>query len=73
MKLPGTAWLELSIEEEASGTRYRQRALFQPRGLGGQIYWRAIVPFHGIVFGEMVRNITLEAERVQSATKEPAP
>jgi uncharacterized protein YbjT (DUF2867 family) len=62
MKLPGTAWLELSVGEDESGTFYHQRALFQPRGLGGQAYWRIIAPFHGIVFGGMVRNIVRAAE-----------
>jgi uncharacterized protein YbjT (DUF2867 family) len=62
MKLPGTAWLELSVGEDESGTFYHQRALFQPRGLGGQAYWRMIAPFHGIVFGGMVRNIVRAAE-----------
>jgi uncharacterized protein YbjT (DUF2867 family) len=62
MKLPGTAWLELSVGEDESGTFYHQRALFQPRGLGGHAYWRMIAPFHGIVFGGMVRNIVRAAE-----------
>jgi uncharacterized protein YbjT (DUF2867 family) len=62
MKLPGTAWLELSVGEDVNGTFYHQRALFQPRGLGGHAYWRIIAPFHGIVFGGMVRNIVRAAE-----------
>jgi uncharacterized protein YbjT (DUF2867 family) len=62
MKLPGTAWLELTVGEDEAGTYYRQRAVFRPRGLGGHAYWRAIAPFHGIVFGGMVRNIVRAAE-----------
>lgn len=63
MKLPGLAWLELSIEhDEAGHTVYRQRALFHPRGLLGQLYWAGISPFHGIVFGGMVRNIAKAAQ-----------
>ncbi len=65
MKLPGLAWLELSVDRDQAGqTRYRQRAIFQPRGLAGHAYWRSIAPFHGVVFGGMVRNITQAAERV---------
>ena len=62
MKLPGTAWLELTVGEDGAGTYYRQRAVFRPRGLGGHAYWRIIAPFHGIVFGGMVRNIVRAAE-----------
>ncbi len=63
MKLPGLAWLELLVEDDDSGrTVFRQRALFHPRGLMGQLYWKAISPFHGIVFGGMQRNIAKAAE-----------
>lgn len=62
MKLPGTAWLELTVGEDDSGVYYHQRAVFRPRGLGGHAYWRLISPFHGIVFGGMVRNIVRAAE-----------
>jgi hypothetical protein len=64
MKLPGLAWLELAAGRDRNGrTTYRQRAIFQPRGLAGHVYWRSISPFHGVVFGGMLRNITAAAER----------
>ncbi|MBB5857668.1 SDR family oxidoreductase [Amycolatopsis umgeniensis] len=63
MKLPGRAWLELGVEsDEDGGTIYRQRAVFEPHGLAGHAYWKAIAPFHGVVFGGMVRNITGAAQ-----------
>nr|WP_273481698.1 SDR family oxidoreductase [Kribbella italica] len=63
MRLPGLAWLELIVDEDTEGrTIFRQRALFHPRGLPGQLYWWAIKPFHGIVFGGMQRNIARAAE-----------
>jgi hypothetical protein len=66
MKLPGRAWLELSAGQDLDGlTTYRQRAIFQPRGLAGHAYWRSISPFHGVVFGGMLRNITAAAERAE--------
>jgi len=69
MKLPGLAWLELSVGQNENGqTTYRQRAIFQPRGLAGHAYWRSISPFHGIVFGGMLRNITAAAERAARRT-----
>ncbi len=63
MKLPGLAWLELGVEEREGRTTFRQRALFSPRGLAGHLYWWAVAPFHGVVFGGMVRNIAAAAER----------
>ncbi|MFD2420639.1 SDR family oxidoreductase [Amycolatopsis pigmentata] len=64
MLLPGRAWLELSVVPAADGgSTYRQRAIFAPRGLAGHLYWKAIAPFHGLIFGGMVRNITGAAEK----------
>lgn len=62
MRLPGLAWLDLSVSERDGRTWYRQRALFHPRGLPGQLYWWAVWPFHGIVFGRMLRNVRRAAE-----------
>ena len=59
MRLPGLAWLELEVKQNEQGqTVYRQRAIYHPRGLAGHAYWWAVWPFHGIVFGSMVKNIT---------------
>jgi len=68
MKLPGLAWLELSAGKDYDGmTTYSQRAIFQPHGLAGHAYWRSISPFHGVVFGGMLKNITAAAERAERA------
>ncbi|HKG51845.1 MAG TPA: SDR family oxidoreductase [Actinomycetales bacterium] len=70
MRLPGLAWLELRVEQDASGrTVFRQRALFHPRGLAGHAYWAAIKPFHGIVFGGMQRGIAQAAARSEQAAE----
>ena len=42
-------------------------------GLAGHTYWRSISPFHGLVFGGMLRNITAAAERASRAPDKPAP
>ncbi len=64
MRLPGLAWLDLRVERGENGaTVYDQRALFHPRGLAGHLYWWSVAPFHGIVFGSMVRNIARTAEQ----------
>jgi len=63
MRVPGKAWLELTVEPgEAGGSVYFQRAIFFPKGLGGRLYWIAILPLHGIIFSEMTRRITAKAE-----------
>ncbi|MFD9789926.1 SDR family oxidoreductase [Streptomyces sp. NPDC059070] len=68
MRLPGLAWLEMYAEETPDGrTRYRQRALFHPRGFLGHVYWWSVSPFHAVVFGGMARNITRAAERADRA------
>ncbi|MDI3385236.1 SDR family oxidoreductase [Streptomyces sp. B-S-A8] len=68
MRLPGLAWLEMYAEVDDTGrTRYRQRALFHPRGLLGHAYWWSVFPFHAVVFGGMARNITQAAAKGMSA------
>jgi uncharacterized protein YbjT (DUF2867 family) len=63
MKVPGLAWLELGVSAGSTGgSVYRQKAIFVPHGLAGQIYWWSVAPFHGVVFGGMVRNIVSTAE-----------
>jgi uncharacterized protein YbjT (DUF2867 family) len=62
MKVPGRAWLELSVEPDGTGSVYRQRAVFFPRGLSGRLYWLAVLPFHNFIFKPMARNIARAAE-----------
>lgn len=68
MRVPGRAWLELRVEPREGGSRYRQRAVFFPRGLAGRLYWLAILPFHGIVFSGMANRIVVEAEHPAPVT-----
>jgi len=67
MILPGKAWLEFRIEEiEVAGKKVRkisQDATFSPRGLGGQLYWFAVSPFHVLVFPRMLANLVRSANR----------
>ncbi len=62
MRMPGLGWLEFRLDEDGPGRcRLTQRATFHPRGLAGHVYWKAIAPFHGIVFGGMIRNLAAAA------------
>ena len=63
MILPGKAWLEFTLEEIDGRVKAKQVATFQPRGLGGQLYWRVIAPFHWLLFPTMLKNICKAAER----------
>lgn len=58
MKLPGEAWLQFKICEEPDGNYLEQLAAYRPDGLVGRLYWYAVLPFHFIIFGGMVQNIT---------------
>lgn len=53
MKLPGEAWLEFKIVKD----ELVQTATFRPLGLLGRLYWYSVFPFHGFIFGGMIRNI----------------
>lgn len=76
MKLPGTAWLEFTIEPLGDGSRITQTASFEPRGLPGLLYWKSLYPVHRVLFRRMVRNIARaaeagEAQPVQGAARSP--
>ncbi len=67
MVLPGKAWLEFTIIEKGGKRTVRQEASFSPRGLGGQLYWYAVLPFHIFVFPTMMRNLIRKANRTDYA------
>jgi uncharacterized protein YbjT (DUF2867 family) len=74
MKVPGLAWLEMRATEadDGRGSVYDQRAVFFPRGLGGRLYWFAILPFHGVIFNGMANRITATAEKATRDRRSPA-
>jgi hypothetical protein len=53
MKLPGEAWLEFNVSEKV----LHQTATFRPRGLWGRDYWYLVLPFHAIIFKNMIKKI----------------
>ena len=54
MKLPGEAWLEFQIQDN----HLIQTASFRPKGLLGRLYWYSVLPFHGIIFMGLIKNLT---------------
>jgi uncharacterized protein YbjT (DUF2867 family) len=53
MKLPGEAWLEFKIINH----RLVQIATFRPLGLWGRMYWYSVIPFHGLIFRNMLKKL----------------
>jgi uncharacterized protein YbjT (DUF2867 family) len=73
MKVPGEAWLEFEVQPTSATTStIVQTAIFAPRGLGGHLYWHVLYPFHGLIFGRMVRRLAAQAE-ARGASRPPAP
>lgn len=57
MKLPGDAWLEFKVQYLEGRHKLVQTATFRPLGVWGRIYWYMVLPFHGIIFKHMNRNM----------------
>lgn len=62
MVLPGRAWLEFEVEPNGSRCTLRQTAEFDPSGWLGHLYWYALYPVHGLIFGNMLKQIARAAE-----------
>ncbi len=63
MRLPGRAWLEFQVEPDPAGggSCITQTALFDPSGLAGRLYWRALAPLHAWIFAGLLRAIARRA------------
>jgi len=57
MKLPGKAWLEFTIDNEIDGNRLSVRAFFHTTTLFGKLYWYIFLPFHHLIFRELIIQI----------------
>ncbi|MCK5879118.1 MAG: SDR family oxidoreductase, partial [Holophagae bacterium] len=57
MLLPGRAWLEFNINDNGNARTLQIKAWFHTRTLFGRLYWYAFVPFHGIVFNDLIKGI----------------
>ena len=70
MKVPGRAWLQFEVSGDDAESTIRQTAIFEPRGLAGLLYWYALFPVHGLIFGGMLRGIA-RAARMQLLEPRP--
>lgn len=57
MILPGRAWLEFKIKPINRHHQFSINAYFQPRGLIGKAYWYIFLPFHQIIFADLLNQI----------------
>ena len=64
MKLPGRAWLEFEVAPADGGSRITQRAVFDPVGLSGLLYWYGVYPLHNLIFGGMLAAIGRQASGI---------
>jgi uncharacterized protein YbjT (DUF2867 family) len=57
MKLPGKAWLEFRIDREGDRNRLWIVAHYYTVSFLGKLYWYVFVPFHHIIFRDLIRQI----------------
>lgn len=70
MKAPGAGVLEFDIEDaDSDRRRIRVTAYFHPAGVWGIAYWLVLLPFHGLIFRGMTREI---ANRAEAEAPDPA-
>lgn len=61
MIMPGLAWLEFIADTEGGINRLNINAYFEPKGWKGYVYWYNFLPFHGIIFKNLIRQIEKRA------------
>jgi hypothetical protein len=58
MRLPGRAWLQFDVQPlDDAQTRITQTVFFEPKGLGGTVYWNLVRPLHGVLFAGQLRAL----------------
>jgi uncharacterized protein YbjT (DUF2867 family) len=71
MVIPGEAWLQFEAKPlPDEQTQLVQTILMAPKGLLGFLYWYVLYPFHSLIFGKLVQEISEQAE-AQVARKAP--
>ena len=61
MKLPGKAWLEFNIYNHDIENQLSVTAYFEPNGFLGNLYWYFFVPFHSVIFKDLIKDIELRS------------
>ena len=63
MKLPGKAWLQFDVDPEGDKNRLSVKAYYQTDTLLGKVYWYVFLPFHLLIFYDLIRQIEKRSER----------
>jgi uncharacterized protein YbjT (DUF2867 family) len=61
MKLPGKAWLEFKIDDDGSTRELTVRPYYYTATLAGRIYWAIFLPFHQIIFNDLIKQIEMRS------------
>ncbi|RPJ37304.1 MAG: SDR family oxidoreductase [Planctomycetaceae bacterium] len=61
MKLPGKAWLQFNVDPHEGRNRLSVKAYYQPAGVFGKPYWYACLPFHFLIFQNLIKQIEKRA------------
>ena len=61
MKLPGKAWLEFEIKPSGGQNQLSVSGHFDPHGFAGKIYWYCFLPFHRIIFHDLIKQLEKES------------
>lgn len=61
MKLPGKAWLQFNVDPQQGRNRLSVTAYYQPAGVFGTAYWYACLPFHFLIFQNLIKQIEKRA------------
>jgi uncharacterized protein YndB with AHSA1/START domain len=67
MKAPGRGVLEFVIAAMGGGTRLTATAYWEPDGIAGVLYWRAMQPAHIVLFRRLTAEICHRAEAAPRA------
>ncbi len=57
MKLPGKAWLEFTIKPQGTSNVLSTTAYYHTSGVLGRLYWYIFLPFHSIIFKNLIEQI----------------
>ena len=69
MKAPGEGVLEFVVAGMGGGTRLTATAYWEPDGVAGVLYWRAMQPAHILLFRRLTAEICHRAEARQAGDK----
>jgi hypothetical protein len=69
MKAPGHGVLEFLITPMGGGTRLTATAYWEPEGLAGVLYWRAMQPAHILLFRRLTAEICRRAEALPESAE----